>query len=217
MDFADKNHGMILGDPIKGKFLLMETVDGGDNWKIFDNRPNALPGEAAFAASGTCLRFDQHSIAIITGGSYSRLLSCSSDYYPLKWSYNETLIKHGKQSQGAFSLSDTYGKVIVGGDYKNDHLTDSVAEYYFYSGIEISNDNGVFLSKKPPSGFQSCVEFIKDDTFLSTGTPGSNITTDGGKTWTKIDGASYNVCRKAKHGKLVLLAGDSGKIGVLKL
>jgi hypothetical protein len=60
------------------------------------------------------------------------------------------------------------------------------------------------------------VEYISDDTFLSTGTPGSNITTDGGKTWTKIDDTSYNVCRKAKHGGLVLLAGNGGKIGILK-
>jgi len=40
---------------------------------------------------------------------------------------------------------------------------------------------------------------------------------DGGKTWTKIDDASYNVCRKAKHGKLVLLAGNGGKIGIFKM
>jgi photosystem II stability/assembly factor-like uncharacterized protein len=216
MDFANSKHGLVLGDPIKGKFILMETVDGGDNWKMFDNLPKALPGEAAFAASGTCLRFDKNTISIVTGGSISRELVLYCDSYPTYWTPNETLLKHEKSSQGAFSLSSSYG-VIVGGDYKEDHQTDSVSEYYFYSGKEISNENGVFLSKKPPSGFQSCVEFIRDKIFLSTGTPGSNITTDGGKTWTKIDDVSYNVCRKAKHGKLVLLAGNDGKIGILKI
>jgi hypothetical protein len=49
---------------------------------------------------------------------------------------------------------------------------------------------------------------------MSTGTPGSNITTDGGITWRKIDDASYNVCRKAKKGNLILLAGDHGRIGI---
>jgi photosystem II stability/assembly factor-like uncharacterized protein len=60
------------------------------------------------------------------------------------------------------------------------------------------------------------VEHAGMKTFLSTGTSGSNITTDGGKNWSKIDDASYNVCRKAKNGNLILLAGDRGKIGVFK-
>jgi photosystem II stability/assembly factor-like uncharacterized protein len=54
MGFADHLHGYILGDPIDGKFLIMETKDGGETWNLFKNRPDALPGEAAFAASGTC-------------------------------------------------------------------------------------------------------------------------------------------------------------------
>jgi len=216
MDFANPKHGLVLGDPINGKFVLMETIDGGETWKMFENRPNALPGEAAFAASGTCLRFDQNTISIVTGGTDSRELILYSDSYPTYWTPNETLLKHGKSSQGAFSLSGAFG-VIVGGDYQNDRLTDSVAQYIFYDGKEFAPENGEFLSKKSPSGFQSCVEFISGNTFLSTGTPGSNITTDGGKNWTKIDDTSFNVCRKAKHGKLVLLAGNGGKIGILKM
>jgi hypothetical protein len=61
------------------------------------------------------------------------------------------------------------------------------------------------------------VEYINDGVFLSTGTPGSNITTDGGKIWKQIDATSFNVCRKAKRGKLVLLAGNGGKIAILKM
>jgi len=210
MDFADKKHGYILGDPINNKFVLMETKDGGETWDMFKNRPDALPGEAAFAASGTCLRVNKDDISIVTGGSHSRKLSF---YNPNLWMTSDVKIKHGEPSQGAFSIANGDCIVIVGGDYRNDHLTDSVAEYWCYNGTYVG---GVaLLSKTPPSGFQSCVEFIEGDTFLSTGTPGSNITTDGGKTWTKIDETSFNVCRKAKHGKLVLLAGNGGKIGVL--
>jgi len=66
-----------------------------------------------------------------------------------------------------------------------------------------------------PAGYQSCVELIGPNTYLSTGTSGTNISRDGGKTWSKIDEKSYNVCRKAKNGKLVLLAGDGGKISIL--
>jgi photosystem II stability/assembly factor-like uncharacterized protein len=56
MDFSDTKHGYILGDPINNKFLLLETKDGGNVWNPFNYDPGALPHEAAFAASGTCLR-----------------------------------------------------------------------------------------------------------------------------------------------------------------
>jgi photosystem II stability/assembly factor-like uncharacterized protein len=213
MDFADKQHGYVLGDPINSRFVLLETKDGGETWNPFKYPPNALPGEAAFAASGTCLRVDADGITIVTGGSHSRRLVYDKSI-PSLWTTSNLLLVQGKPSQGAFSLANGGCNIVVGGDYQKDHLTDSVAEYWCYNGTYAGGP--ALLSKTPPAGFQSCVEFIKDETFLSTGTPGSNITTDGGSTWAKIDGTSYNVCRKAKHGKLVLLAGNDGEIGVLK-
>jgi photosystem II stability/assembly factor-like uncharacterized protein len=56
MDFDGKKHGLIMGDPINNKFLILETNDAGDTWHLFKNQPDAMPNEAAFAASGTCLR-----------------------------------------------------------------------------------------------------------------------------------------------------------------
>lgn len=218
MDFANPKHGLVLGDPINNKFVLMETKDGGETWNMFKNQPDALPGEAAFAASGTCLRVDDdNSINIVTGGRRSRLLMLIEDKIltPGTWISIDLALVHGKSSQGAFSLANAGGTVVVGGDYQKDQLTDSVAEYW-YSNDEHGRGTMV-LANKPPSGFQSCVEFIQNNTLVSTGTPGSNITFDGGKTWKKIDDTSYNVCRKAKHGKLVLFAGNAGKIGVLKM
>ena len=102
----------------------------------------------------------------------------------------------------------------MGGDYQKDRLVDSAAQYW-HSNDEHGRGT-VLPANKPPAGFQSCVEHISGNTFLSTGTSGSNLTTDGGKTWSKINDDGYNVCRKAKHGKLVLLAGNGGKIGILR-
>lgn len=211
MDFADRQRGYILGDPINNKFLLMETKDGGETWDMFKNRPDALPGEAAFAASGTCLKSDKGLLTIVSGGSQSRALinNLSGTWFEISLPF-----AHKKSSQGAFSVaSNGQTQIFVGGDYAEDKRADSVAYYVVYG----SYAPPLLSPSKKPSGFQSCVEFIQDNTFLSTGTPGSNITTDGGKTWSKIDDTSYNVCRKAKHGKLVLLAGNGGKIGVLKM
>ena len=207
MDFDSPQHGFVMGDPIKSKFLLMETNDGGISWKNI-NGPDAFPNQAAFAASGTCL-ITNNLLAITTGGSKAELIISSAKNN--NWAHHALPIIQGKSAQGSFSVATEKKRlVIVGGDYQHDKQQDSTACY--------STDRGTtwHLSDRFPAGYQSCVAFISGHIFLSTGTSGTNITTDGGKTWTKLDDLSYNVCAKAKHGKMVLLAGDKGKIGVFK-
>ena len=208
MDFDSPKHGIVLGDPIKNKFLLLETTDGGETWHPFKNQPDAMQGEAAFAASGTCLRVSNGEINIVSGGPVTHLLTANMKTGV--WNSIDLPIAHGASSKGAFSVANKM--IIVGGNYSKDKKTDSVASILTANvqGGPIYNviNNG-------PAGYQSCVELINKNVYLSTGTSGSNITTDNGKTWAKIDNASYNVCQKAKKGKLVLLAGDGGKIGKL--
>ncbi|NHA04115.1 oxidoreductase [Mucilaginibacter sp. HC2] len=210
MDFANERHGYILGDPIKDKFLLMETKDGGETWANVSNPPVALPGEAAFAASGTCFRIYNESLFIVSGGKNSRIISTTNN--GAEYNYVNLPIIHSKSSQGAFSLAAGKNKiVVVGGDYEKDKRADSVATIF-------STHPPIFNNPiQGPLGFQSCVECIKGDIFLSTGTSGSNITMDGGHTWKQIDSTSFNVCGKAKHGKMILLAGNGGKIAILKM
>lgn len=205
MDFADTKHGFILGDPIDKKFLILETVDAGDTWHPLASAPDALTDEAAFAASGTCLRVNKKSnLEIVTGGKFARGLS----YNGKIWIYTDLPITHGPSSNGAFSISADK-KIIVGGNYAKDKLTDSVS-------CLSAGKAGFTKVEKGPLGYQSCVELLNSKKYLSTGTSGTNLTTDGGLTWQQIDTISYNVCRKAKKGKLVLLAGDRGKIAILK-
>jgi photosystem II stability/assembly factor-like uncharacterized protein len=55
--FWDEARGLAMGDPIDGRFLILTTEDGGNRWSRLpgETLPPALPGEGAFAASGTCL------------------------------------------------------------------------------------------------------------------------------------------------------------------
>jgi photosystem II stability/assembly factor-like uncharacterized protein len=208
MEFDDHNNGVVLGDPINGKFLILETFNGGKSWKPAKNPPVALPDEAAFAASGTCLRKGKKAFIIVTGGSNARMITLAKRFNDQSHSLNIPIL-HGKASQGAFSIAFGHKQgVIVGGDYSNATRSDSTAVYM--------NNAPMQLSVQQPAGYQSCVENIKENVYLSTGTPGSSLTNDCGKTWHKIDAVSYNVCRKAKHGSLILLAGDEGKIGIYK-
>lgn len=206
MDFDTPKHGFVMGDPIQDKYLLMETKDGGNSWSIY-NGPDANKNQAAFAASGTCL-VTKGIFAIATGGTAAEIITNKGS----SWTHHALPIVQGKSPQGAFSLA--VGKkqlIVVGGDYQKDKRQDSTACYSIDKGLTWR------LADSFPAGFQSCVEFVGQDTFLSTGTPGTNITTNGGKNWVKIDDVSYNVCRKAKHGTLILLAGDRGKIGIFKM
>ncbi|MGN8072789.1 WD40/YVTN/BNR-like repeat-containing protein [Mucilaginibacter sp. 22184] len=210
MDFADEQHGYILGDPIKDKFLLMETNDGGETWTNMSNPPTALPGEAAFAASGTCFRVYNKSLFIVSGGKASRMITAING--KSEYNYVDLPLTHSKPSQGAFSLAIKKNKIIVvGGDYEKDKITDSVATIFTTPPPAFN------APAQGPGGFQSSVEYIKDDTFLSTGTSGTNITLDDGRTWRQIDSTSFNVCSKAKHGKMILFAGNGGKIAILKM
>lgn len=210
MAFSDAKHGWVLGDPINGKFLLLETKDGGQTWKNrTDVAPPAQAGEAAFAASGTCLRVDKKRLTIVTGGRVVNLIQ-SADY-GTHWQSIPLTIAKGKDSKGAFSVAQYKKNIIVtGGNYSSDMVTDSVA---CYAGKQLNWQ----LPAAMPGGYQSCVEHINGKIYLATGTPGSNITFDNGATWKQIDTTSFNVCSKAKHGKLVLLAGNKGKIARMKI
>jgi len=209
MGFANHTYGFVLGDPIENRFLLLETKNGGETWNKYANNPVASKDEAAFAASSTCLRvLNDDSMIIATGGSAAEV-DIPNKYN--SWTHHQVPIYKGHASEGAFSVAiNEQNLVVVGGDYQHDKNIDSTACY--------SNDGGQVwhLARKMPAGYQSCVEYLNNSMLLSTGTAGSNLSTDGGVTWAKFDDTSFNVCRKAKHGKLVLLAGNGGKLAILK-
>ena len=77
VDFADRQNGMIYGDPIDSRMLLLNTHDGGRTWTELpmNQRPLMSKGEASFAASGTCIKYvNKKKLVIATGGTVSRLL-----------------------------------------------------------------------------------------------------------------------------------------------
>lgn len=211
MDFRGK-YGCIMGDPINGRFVIFETFDLGMTWKQRDpsRSPTGRTGEAAFAASGTCFIINKsglmrnNELMMVSGGSSANLMyALSTDK---KWIQQSIPITHGQSSTGAFSVvTDSKHWVVVGGDYTHDQHTDSTACFSDNAGKTWK------IAKQTP-GFQSCVEYISGSKYISTGTAGTWYSKDGGLTWQKIDGNSFNVCAKAKSGKLILLAGNNGRI-----
>jgi photosystem II stability/assembly factor-like uncharacterized protein len=121
MSFWDPQRGIVVGDPVNGRFQLLTTDDGGRHWNYIspESLPPAKEGEGAFAASGTCITTQGKSnIWFVTGGSAARVFR-STDAGKT-WSVSETPIMHGPASAGIFSIAfrDAKHGVIAGGDYK---------------------------------------------------------------------------------------------------
>ena len=125
--FWDANHGIAFSDPVDsigGRFLIIRTADGGATWTPIprDKMPAALPGEAAFAASGTSISVaGNEDVWIATGGAAARVFH-SSDR-GLTWSVADTPIVSGAESSGIFSIFARTPKdlLIVGGDYRKEN------------------------------------------------------------------------------------------------
>ena len=209
MDFWDADRGLIYGDPIKSKLVLLKTRNGGVNWENIsqNNTINLMVGEASFAASGTAIRCDSKGNTwIATGGSKSRIFY-SSDYGN-SWKVNDCPIIQGKSSTGPFSIAFYTKKIgiAVGGDY----LIDSSR----VNNLILTRNSGKAWLKPFSStlGYRSAVEYMSKLRLIATGPGGTDISNDGGKTWTNLSKIGYHTVRKAKSGKLVLLTGSDGRI-----
>jgi photosystem II stability/assembly factor-like uncharacterized protein len=53
MEFWNEKAGIIIGDPMDGRFFILRSFDGGNSWREIplENRPVADSGEACYAAS----------------------------------------------------------------------------------------------------------------------------------------------------------------------
>ena len=212
MEFWNEQAGIVLGDPINGKFFIARSFDGGSTWKKVpeENLPTAAEGEACFAASGTNIRvLDRDEAVFVTGGLKSRMF--------WKGEPIDLPIIQGKETTGANSIAiwDNYRRnggnriIVVGGDFANDSLK---TQNCFYS-----NNKGKTWQapETPPNGYRSCVEFFSKKDVVACGLTGVDYSHDGGRNWSLISEESFHVVRFAKGGLTMFLAGANGKIGKL--
>ncbi|MBI1769345.1 MAG: oxidoreductase [Bacteroidetes bacterium] len=211
IDFWNDKKGMIYGDPINGKMLLISTNDGGITWSEVheSQRPILKEGEASFAASGTGIRcFDKKKITITTGGKISRLWTSNDSGET--WSVSDLPIIQGIESAGAFSSVFWNKKgVVVGGDYKNDLQTGQ----HVY--LTLDKGKSWNLPIRPTRGLREAVESLGDDYLVAVGPQGADQSNDGGMIWVILsDEKGFHTIRKAREGSLIMAAGN-GKIAVI--
>lgn len=209
MEFWNIRSGIVIGDPINGRFFVARTFDGGDHWQPmpFSLRPMADSGEACFASSGTNIRaLDKDEAVFISGGHHSGIfIRDKKSRLPF--------LANGKESTGANSIAVRSNKqfMVVGGDFDKSLWNDSSGNCI----LSKDGGNSWTLPVKPPSGYRSCVEYLGKSKWITCGLNGVDISFDDGMYFQKISNTGFHVCRKAKNGKSVFFAGGKGRIGKL--
>ncbi|HKB74965.1 MAG TPA: oxidoreductase [Myxococcales bacterium] len=201
--FADRSRGYALGDPVAGRFVLIETSDGGESWHELPG-PEAKPGEGAFAASNSCLVVRGDDLWFATGGSVARVFH-SADR-GRSWSAADAPAPSGAPSRGIFSLAVTSRGLaaLVGGDYLAPEAPGVFAT---------SRDGGRTWEKGPaPPGYRSSVSYAGRDRLVATGTSGTDSLELGGG-WDAV-GSGYNAV--AMQGPGGWAVGAKGRVARLR-
>jgi photosystem II stability/assembly factor-like uncharacterized protein len=183
--FWDADRGVVLGDPVRGRFTILTTEDGGTHWQrnLGAGMPLALPGEGAFAASGTCLVVQgQRHAWFGTGGATVSRIFRSIDRGQT-WTVHETPIRADAASSGIFSLGfrNSNDGVAVGGDYKQPDKRDRNIARTADGGQTWSLING-----SQPRGYRSALAYVPlaaHPSLVAVGPTGSDYSTDDGETW----------------------------------
>lgn len=184
MAMWDALHGIIVGDPVNGRFVIWTTSDGR-NWQE-QKGPQALPGEGAFAASNSSL-FARGAHEAWFGTGAARIFH--TDDNGKTWTVVKTPLRHDAASAGIFSLAfaDPRHGVAVGGDFtKPTEATGSLA---------ITSDGGKTWTApaSAPTGYRSAVTYLESEKmWITVGISGSDLSLDGGQTWKPFDPAPYN-------------------------
>jgi photosystem II stability/assembly factor-like uncharacterized protein len=183
----DRNNCIAMSDPVDNHFVLIQTKNGS-TWEPIDTSkmPATKDGEAAFAASGTCLITQGKNNAFIVSGGMAARVFRSTDR-GLTWTVADTPMVHGTSGGGIFSIAMFDGKngVIVGGNYEqpNDRT----------STFALTDDGGEHWQLGPRvTGYRSGVVFVDRKTIVAVGTSGSDVSYDRRLLWNGIGSENLN-------------------------
>ncbi len=199
-ELGSARRGLVLGDPINGRFFILSSDDGGRSWREAptESRPAARQGEGAFAASGSSLVMQGAARAWIgTGVNVARVLRTVDA--GKTWTATTAPLADATQASGVFALSFADGArgVAVGGAYDQPAQRERSAA--------VTTDGGFTWTAGTtmPNGFRSGVAFVprtNGPTVVAVGTNGTDVSYDGGRSWTLADTVGYHAVRFAADG-----------------
>ncbi len=225
--FWTPKRGITHSDSVNGVFPDIRTTDGMAWQSIAANMPAALPGEASFAASGTCIATQGGRNAwTATGGSTIARILATRDGGDTWKAYDTPLVS--SLSAGAISVAfrDPRHGIVGGGDLASNDSADTAT----------SDDGGQTwtLTNKPPvQGAIFCLAYVRgsrdgDDeefgeehehTVVITAETAPDFssgpaawTPDEGRTWFELPGVSGNWAVAFANPKAGWFVGNGGQI-----
>ena len=209
--FRDPAQGMVLGDPVDGRFTLLRIdVYGGIARRV--KLPAALAGEGAFAASNTSLVLHGKHVWFGTGGPSGARVFRSNDGGET-WLVTNSLVRGDANGAGIFSLAfadDRHG-VAVGGNYEKPHED--------VHNVALTSDGGATWTEPSgtrPRGYRSAVAWLPQHKWwIAAGPTGSEISRDGGQNWVPFDDGAFNAIGIGK-GDVCFAVGPQGRIARLE-
>lgn len=232
--------GMVLGDPVGGRFAVYFTHNSGRSWKRDKHKGLTVEGRqlAAFAASNRCIPRGNRLFArgFATGGKDGPVYF-SRPVYPFEqikgvlahvgrkeppWKLYRMGLASGTPSAGAFAVAYRYP------------MTTGICEKCGFGENAIfmavggddrkpndtagtaawSADGGETWNAavKPPHGYRSAVEWSKAlQVWVAVGKNGSDISRDDGQKWEPLGDGDWNAL------SLPFAVGPKGRIGRLTL
>ena len=220
--------GACLGDPMPislepgiSAFLMLLSDNKGKTWKEIWTSGNGIlqPGEAAFAASGTSIAYrkgSKHDTIVWVSGSgiHPRLFRSTRLGADALMSDSSSIMQlpmKGGEGWGAYTmtLAGNHG-VILGGHYKFFRQGDSTAAWLnpATGGFELANSF--------PKGYRSgsCYD-PKTGYFYCTGTNGTNISRNHGRTWEPFSAVGGNAV--VVSNRMLIVAANRGKVHRFRL
>ena len=198
--WAGTRRGLVVGDPIGGRFFILTSDDSGRSWREApsESRPLAKQGEGAFAASGSSLVMHGTKHAWIgTGVNVARVFRTVDA--GKTWTAATAPLADATPASGVFALSFADGArgVAVGGAYDQPIQRGRAAAYTTDGGFTWTGATTM------PNGFRSGVAFVpltNGAMVVAVGTNGTDISFDSGRKWIRADTVDYHAVRFAKDG-----------------
>lgn len=216
MAFDSRGVGLAMSDPVGGYFRMARSTDGGRSWQVLPTTgmPAALGNEFGFAASGTCLVSAQgrHTrpgeFWFATGGQSPRVFHTTNA--GTSWTAETTPVRGG-DAAGIYSIAfrDSRTAVAVGGDYTAPaDGTDAAAVKTRWAPWKVSSN--------ALGGYRSGVAYVPvgRDNVIAVGPTGSDMSTDGGRTWSTFDSTDYDGIHCSGDGAC-WASGPDGAVAIL--
>ncbi len=207
--FWTPTNGIAHSDSVNGVFPDLRTTDGMTWQSIAGNMPPALPGEASFSSSGTCVATQGTSNAWITtgGSSIARILATTDGGNT--WAAYDTPL-HSSPTAGGFSVAfrDASNGILGGGDLvpANASTAAQVAAshdggqtweltnwppvgYAIFGLAYLSNTTGVGggQQRSPQNKIRSRTDYTRT-VVITADIGGAAWTPDEGTTWSTLPG-----------------------------